>query len=210
MAESTEYAQIVRFRNLSGQDNYRGSQCYITLPTKKELVGADVINFYCGLTPSGASKGFECGVSTRPSTHGTQWRIFTNGPEGDKNNYGLTFNDGDTLSLKLYLNDDTNKVEFKVNNNTIFTSAKTYANGQARIVIAGGQNNPDTTKPFIVKHSAVSVSEFMLKNSAKQWASFSNTIGNYDVESWPASKNLPKLYKVTWNGGDNFKASLQL
>lgn len=195
-----EYAQILRYRNIS-INNYRGSQCRITLPTQKQLYDWDYINFYCGIA------GWECGISTRPFTTGGEWRIFVNGPEGLKPFDNLRFSDGDSLTLKLYIDDSSNKIVFRVNDDPIFTSRNTYSGGQGRIVLAGYQATENDIS-WRVKHNLTIVQNIFLKNANKVWVAFSDSIGTYDRESWGSTD--PEYYDTDWDNGGNFTASLLL
>lgn len=195
-----EYAQILRYRN-TGTNNYRGSQCRITLPTQKELYDWDYINFYCGVA------GWECGISTRPVTTEGAWRVFVNGPEGLTPFDNLRFSDGDSLTLKLYIDDDLDKIVFRVNDDAIFTSKQTYSGGIGRVVLAGYQSTPNTI-PWRVKHNLTTVQNIYLKNANKVWVTFSSSIGTYDRESWGSTN--PVYYATNWGNGDSFTASLLL
>lgn len=194
-ADHKEYAQVLRVSG-NNSDN-RGVQGKITLPSKKALKDWDYINFYGGIGQ------WECGISTRPTTHKGVWKLFSNHPIEGAKSYEVQFLDGESVTLKLYIDDQTNKVIFIVNDKVIFTSKGTYDGGTSRMVIASCQSS-DHNLSWRIKHGEVKVENMHFKDSAKEWKSLSYNNASYSNESW--GSNNPTYYDIEWSGKNYFIA----
>lgn len=191
------------FRYLTTTKTDRGIQFNVKLPSSKTLAGWHFINFYTGLGD------FECGISACPSKF-TGWRIFFRNakPNGSGRDPVLQFKDGDTVNLKLYLDDKTGKVCFQVNFKDVDITGidNTFTNGHnffPRVVAGAAQGKGEGVK-WITKHTTAQMSGIQKKNSSKVWSALTNGTPEYVNIS---IKGEPK-HKAAKVAGDHYKVSL--
>lgn len=164
-------------------------QATLQLPSAKSFYGhSDFINFYC------AFGDFEAGISTNSDpldNPNAKWHWFVNGAE--KNNTSpWIYNDGDTIHIKLVLNDTTKKMEFYVNHQLVWTSSKTYSlsNSNARFVVGCAQQSTGITSPlkeWNLTHNQVTIFDLMYKSTSdSQWKNMSSLNGYTDYFHCPS------------------------
>ena len=191
----------VAFRYLSTTQTDRGIQFNVKLPSSKTLQGWHFINFYTGLGD------FECGVSACPSKF-TGWRIFFRNHLKSGRDPVLQFKDGDTLNLKLYLDDRTGKVCFQVNFKevditSIGTNFSNHNEFFPRVVAGAAQGKGEGVK-WITEHTTVQMSGIQKKNSSKVWSSLTNGTPEYVN----ISINGEPKHKAAKVAGNHYKVSL--
>lgn len=170
---SYEYAKFVKV--LATGTSNRGFQAKLTLPSSTTMLGgSNYINFYCGVA------GWECGIS-KPAGQ-TNWHWFVNNANGETNPASQPFNypNGSQVTIKLYLDDTTNKARFDVNGVNVFESQNTYSgSNDARLIFGACQTTYTTLPPTLpawqISHTQVKAENMMFKNSSKTWVAVTGT-----------------------------------
>lgn len=173
---TNEYAKFVKV--LANDTNARGFQTTLKLPSAKTMShDYDFINFYVGL------HGFECGISTKRSSDfyvsgEYKWHWFVNGPEQASG--PMEFSEGDTITILLAIDESqSNKIVFKVNGVTKFTSSTSGYSGtdNARLIIGCAQSTGTALPlaPWGVFHNQVEAAAMKYKNSSAAWVDITSS-----------------------------------
>lgn len=195
-----EYAKFVRLYAPTSSGAGRGYQARIKLPSSKTLGGDyDYINYYVGMG------GYECGISTSrrpefkdPVTGAYKWRWFANNSIGDKKDEGaVEWSDGSTITIKLTLDDKTNKATFYINDETTprYTATQVYTGTltNCRLVLGAAQASGTATplSAWRVWQNNVTASNLYYKNSGKTWVSVTTGSPNKFYEPAVSSATMP-------------------
>lgn len=193
-----EYAKFVRLYAPTTNYEGRGFQAKIKLPTTKSLGGSDdYINYYVGIG------GYECGVSTArrdkfkdPVTGNYRWHWFVNTSNNDKkvDDAPMEFDDGDTVTLKLYLDDNSNKAVFLVNDVKKYEGSIVYTKLNENRLVFGAYQASGTTLPLTawrVFQNNVTASNIYYKNTNKTWVPMTSGIPSRFYKPDVSSANMP-------------------
>lgn len=166
--QKVEYAKVVK---VLATGSNRGFQTQLTLPSATTMTdGGSYINFYCGLA------GFECGIS-KPGGQ-TKWHWFVNNANGETNppSQPFIYSDGSNVTIKLYIDDTTSKINFAVNGAIVHTSTNTYSSASdARLIIAACSTSwvptavPSPLPAWNVWHNQVVGASMKYKNATNAW-----------------------------------------
>lgn len=194
-----EYAKFVRLYAPTTNYAGRGFQAKIKLPTSKTLGGEyDYINYYVGIG------GYECGVSSsrRPEFYDSatgkyKWHWFVNTSNNDKkvDDAPMEYKDGDEITLKLHLDDTSNKAIFLVNDVKKYDGSQTTTTTltENRLVF-GAYQASGTTLPLTawrIQQGNVTASNIYYKNANKAWVAMSSGTPSKFYKPDVSSANMP-------------------
>ncbi|MCD1258619.1 hypothetical protein B5M42_007205 [Paenibacillus athensensis] len=180
----------------------RGIQAALKLPASYNCSSSSgSIRFFVGFDD------LECGIETACGAPGWRWFADSGAAagSGERGEYG-EFNNGDSVKIKMTLDDTEHKVKFFVNGelkttfSTAYSAATTFTN--CRLVLGAFMVSPtsgaDELPQWEVVHELVTVGGLMYKSADQTWMPITSANATPSVFHTPAGEGeacCPEAYK---------------